>query len=229
MNLNTDLSLRVAIDTDSVAWVHSPAPGVMRKMLHREGGEVANATSLVRYAARARFEPHRHELGEEFLVLEGEFADEFGRYPAGTYVRNPAGSFHAPYTDTGCTIFVKLRHLSTQDRERRVVDPSTASWVAGPGPGLELLPLASYGPERTALMRWTAGAAYPAHAHAGGEEIFVVDGAFQDENGVYRAGAWLRLPHGSGHAPASPQGCTLFMKTGHMAPVADAKGDAVAA
>jgi anti-sigma factor ChrR (cupin superfamily) len=216
MNLNTDLSKRVAIDTRSLEWVASPAAGVMRKMLHREGDEVAKATSVVRYEANSRFEPHQHGLGEEFLVLEGEFCDEHGRYPAGTYVRNPAGSAHAPYTETGCTIFVKLRQLAPGDQVRRVVDSNKATWVEGPAQGLWLLPLASFDPEKTSLVRWEAGAAFPAHRCEGGEEIFVVSGEFQDKYGTFRAGTWLRIPHLAEHAPRSPNGCTLFVKTGHL-------------
>jgi anti-sigma factor ChrR (cupin superfamily) len=216
MNLNTDLSQRVVIDTRALAWVPSPAAGVMRKMLHREGDEVAKATSLVRYAADSRFEPHSHALGEEFLVLEGEFADEHGRYPVGTYVRNPPGSAHAPYTDTGCTIFVKLRQMSPEDRERRVVESARASWIDGPAPGIWLMPLGSFGPEQTMLIRWEAGAVLPPRRCAGGEEIFVVSGELLDEHGSYDAGTWLRIPHRGDHAPRSPGGCTLFVKTGHI-------------
>jgi anti-sigma factor ChrR (cupin superfamily) len=217
MNLNTDFSKRVVVDTHALGWVPSPAVGVERKLLHREGDEVAEATSLVRYAAGARFEAHMHELGEEFLVLDGEFGDDYGRYRVGTYVRNPAGSAHAPYTDPGCTIFVKLRQLSPQDRERRVVDSEGASsWIPGAEPGLYVLPLASFGSERTALNRWAPGAAFPARPLVGGEEIFVVSGAFRDEHGTYEAGTWLRMPHLSEHTTSTESGCTLFVKTGHI-------------
>ena len=39
--------------------------------------------------------------GEEFIVLEGEFADEHGRYPPGSYVRKPA---LAPVTRRSATL-----------------------------------------------------------------------------------------------------------------------------
>jgi len=42
-------------------------------MLDRVGDEVAVATSLVRYDAGSTFPDHVHELGEEYIVLEGEF------------------------------------------------------------------------------------------------------------------------------------------------------------
>lgn len=88
--INADFDQRVVIppagDGD---WVASPSPGVWRYPLDRVGGEVARATSIVRYALASSFSPHTHGGGEEFLVLEGVFSDEHGDYPAGTYVRNP--------------------------------------------------------------------------------------------------------------------------------------------
>jgi anti-sigma factor ChrR (cupin superfamily) len=86
MKLHTDLKLRVSANTNDMPWVPSPVSGIDRKMLERDGDEIARATSLVRYAPHSSFTPHQHELGEEFLVLDGVFQDELGCYPAGTYV-----------------------------------------------------------------------------------------------------------------------------------------------
>src|SRR3954470_12513782 len=88
MRIHADFSQRVVVRPGDVPWVPSPAAGIERRMLDRIGEEVARATSFVRYAPRSRFSPHVHGGGEEFLVLEGEFADESGRYPEGFYVRN---------------------------------------------------------------------------------------------------------------------------------------------
>ena len=111
MQINTDLSKKLALNCGELPWLASPQKGVERVMLERNGDEVARATSLVRYAPKSSFSRHQHDLGEEFLVLEGEFQDEHSQYPAGTYVKNPPGSSHTPFTDTGCTLFVKLRYL----------------------------------------------------------------------------------------------------------------------
>ena len=43
-------------------------PGVERMMLDRIGGEVARATSLVRYAPNSTFSPHVHSGGEGTLL-----------------------------------------------------------------------------------------------------------------------------------------------------------------
>jgi anti-sigma factor ChrR (cupin superfamily) len=216
MKLHTDFNLRVTINTTTAPWVASPVKGVERKMLERDGAEIARATSLVRYAPHSSFTPHQHELGEEFLVLDGVFQDEYGQYPAGTYIKNPAGSSHTPFTESGCTLFVKLRHLDPLDDERVAVNTQTAPWYPGLVPGLSVIPLSSFGSTHTALVRWAPGTYFQAHRHFGGEEIFVVDGVFEDEHGRYPQGCWLRSPHMSAHQPYSVEGCTILVKTGHL-------------
>ena len=216
MRINTDLSQKLAINCDQLPWLPSPQKGVERAMLERDGEEVARATSLVRYAPKSSFSRHQHDLGEEFLVLEGEFQDEHGQYPAGTYVKNPVGSSHTPFTDTGCTLFVKLRYLDPLDDERVVINTQSSKWFAGMVPGLTVLPLSSFGTTSTALVRWAPGTYFNPHRHFGGEEIFVIDGVFEDEHGRYRKGTWLRSPHMSAHKPFSVEGCTIFVKTGHL-------------
>ncbi|PZN32088.1 MAG: cupin, partial [Proteobacteria bacterium] len=66
MRLNADFSRRVVVDTARMQWTASPSAGVDRKMLDRIGGEVARATSIVRYAPGSRFAAHTHGGGEEF-------------------------------------------------------------------------------------------------------------------------------------------------------------------
>jgi hypothetical protein len=216
MQINTDLSQKIAIHSGELPWLASPLKGVDRKMLERDGDEVARATSIVRYAPKSSFSRHEHDLGEEFLVLEGVFQDEHGQYPAGTYVKNPSGSSHTPFTDTGCTLFVKLRYLDPQDTERVVIDIQSSSWFAGMVPGLTVLPLSSFGTKNTALVRWAPGTYFNPHRHFGGEEILVIDGVFEDEHGRYPKGVWLRSPHMSAHKPFSVEGCTILVKTGHL-------------
>ena len=110
--LHADRSLPALVHGDSVLWRESPQTGVDRRLLERAGGEVARASSIVRYAPGSSFAAHSHELGEEFLVLEGVFSDEHGDYPSGTYVRNPPGSRHSQFSKMGCIIFVKLRQMA---------------------------------------------------------------------------------------------------------------------
>ena len=109
--LNTNFSERAVVNTATAAWVQSPEPLVQRRLIERDGGEVARATSIVRYQAGASFNPHRHYGGEEIFVVDGVFEDEHGRYPAGSWLRNSHMSQHQPFSREGCTIFVKTGHL----------------------------------------------------------------------------------------------------------------------
>ncbi len=215
MNINADYRERVVVNHHDLPWIASPEPGVERRMLERMGGEVAKATSVVRYHPGSQFQIHTHALGEEILVLDGVFSDEHGDYPAGTYIMNPPGSSHAPHSKEGCTIFVKLRHLGPDQAEREVVNTKTAPWHQGMVPGLRVMPLMQQGSGST-LVQWAPDTYFNPHRHFGGEEIFVVDGVFEDEHGRYPAGTWIRSPHMSLHQPFSKEGCTIFVKTGHL-------------
>ena len=196
-------------------WTRSPEPGVKRRLLERVGAEVARATSIVRYEPGARFPAHAHDLGEEIFVLNGIFSDETGDYPAGTYIMNPPGSAHAPFSESGCTLFVKRRQLGPEQTEREAVDTNVAPWLQGLVPGLHVMPLMRQGTGST-LVRWAPQTYFSAHRHYGGEEIFVVSGVFEDEHGIYPQGSWIRSPHMSLHQPFSKEGCTIFVKTGHL-------------
>ncbi|WP_114639070.1 cupin domain-containing protein [Polynucleobacter necessarius] len=215
MNINDDYSQRVVINHHDLPWTPSPQKGVDRRMLERVGDEVAKATSIVRYQPGSQFDSHIHDLGEEILVLDGMFSDEAGSYPAGTYIMNPPESSHAPYSEEGCTLFVKLRHLGSGKLEREIVDTRLAPWYKGLVPGLQVMPLMRQGSGST-LVRWAPQTYFNPHKHYGGEEIFVVEGVFEDEHGRYPAGSWIRSPHMSLHQPFSKEGCTIFVKTGHL-------------
>ena len=216
MLIHDDLCARAVDFADESAWTLSPADGVERRMLERNGGEVARATSVVRFRPGSRFAHHEHGLGEEFLVLAGTFSDEAGDYPAGTYVRNPPGTAHAPHSDEGCTRFVKLRQFHPDDREQVVIDTRDAEWFPGLVRGLAVLPLHRFGSELVSLVRWAPNTVFQAHEHADGEEIFVLDGALEDDEGRYPTGTWLRNPPGSRHRPFSLQGCLIYVKIGHL-------------
>jgi len=192
-------------------------PGVQRRMLERDGAEVARATSLVRYAPDSHFSAHTHGGGEEFLVLAGVFSDEHGDFGPGTYVRNPVGSRHTPYSQQGATILVKLWQMDPTDQQQVTLDTHQATWQPGLVEGLQVLPLHAYGTEQVALVRWAPGTKFQPHRHWGGEEIFVLEGTFADEDGVYPQGTWLRNPPGSVHTPFSDEGCLIYVKTGHLA------------
>lgn len=220
--LRADFSRREIVDSEQLEWLASPQAGVDRRMLDRIGGEVARATSIVRYVPASTFPSHSHGLGEEFLVLDGVFSDEHGDYPIGTYVRNPPGSSHAPSTRDGCTIFVKLRQMRADDAERVVIDTARQAWQPADAAGHERVVLFSRpdGSEDVAMERLLPGARVAPYPCAGGEEILVIDGALSDEVGSYGAGTWLRHPPASRHGLSSRDGCLFWVKRGHLAAVA---------
>ncbi|MEL6258993.1 MAG: cupin domain-containing protein, partial [Pseudomonadota bacterium] len=211
-------SQRAVVRPGDVDWVSSPAAGVERQMLDRVGDEVARATSIVRYAPGSAFPEHVHGGGEEFFVLEGVFSDETGDFPAGSYVRNPIGTKHAPFTRDGATIFVKLHQFLEDDTEQKAIDTTSAQFTPGVVSGLSVLPLHETNAERVALVRWEPGTRFNSHRHWGGEEILVLEGVFEDEHGRYPKGSWLRSPHLSEHTPFSEEGALIYVKTGHLLP-----------
>ncbi len=154
--------------------------------------------------------------GEEVMVLDGVLTDGSGNYGKGTYLKNPSGSVQTCESASGCTLFVKRHHLEPDDDRRIVVESAAMPWYRGLVDGLSVMPLSEFGTQHTALVRWAPGTRFNPHRHYGGEEIYVVDGVFEDEHGRYPAGTWLRSPHLSAHCPFSIEGCTIFVKTGHL-------------
>lgn len=217
MKIHADLSQRAAVASEALPWVASPLPGVERRMLERDGEEVARVTSLVRYAPRSHFSAHTHSGGEEFLVLDGTFSDDYGDFPAGTYVRNPVGSKHTPHTESGCLILVKLWWMHPDDQEFVRIDTTRRElWQATDQPGVEVMPLHAFGDESTALYRLAPGAALPERALPGGEEFFVLEGGGRDANGAYQQDAWVRTPIGTAPPLETTEGCRLYVKRGHL-------------
>jgi anti-sigma factor ChrR (cupin superfamily) len=230
MHVRADFSRKAVLRPSEAVWVPSPQPGVSRCMLDRIGGEVARATSLVRFAPGSGFPFHVHGGGEEILVLDGTLVDEHGVYPAGTYLRDPVGSSHAPHTETGCTLFVKLWQVAPDDRQRLVIATRSQPWMRVGVDGMAAMPLHAFEGESSYLMRLAPGLQLGRNLHPGGEEILVLQGCFCDEDGVYPAGSWLRSPVGSWHTPYTlaaqadqaaddgGAGCLLFVKQGHLLP-----------
>ncbi len=215
MKINMDLNQSISINTNECDWEASPQHGVLRKRLERAQEEEGHATSLVQYKPGASFNYHAHPNGEEILVLDGTFSDNSGHYKKGSYIRNPPGSEHAPYSKKGCILFVKLNQFSPQDNSRICIDTEKTPWLAGQG-NLQVMPLHAFENEHVALVKWPANEHFQPHTHFGGEEIYVISGEFIDEHGRYPAGTWLRNPHMSQHNPFTEQETVILVKVGHL-------------
>lgn len=215
--LNTDLSKKIVIETAEMAWLSSPSGGVLRKPLEKEATESGRTSSIVEYQKGSAFPEHSHPHGEEIFVLEGIFSDEHGDYPAGTYIRNPPGSSHSPFSIEGCMLLVKLDQFANADAATIRIDTKKTPWLPGLG-GLQVMPLHEFEHEHVALVKWPKGEHFQPHSHFGGEEVFVLSGEFCDEHGKYSKHCWIRSPHMSKHNPFVEQESVIFVKTGHLPP-----------
>lgn len=217
MRVNDDFGRRVRVAAAATPWRASPMQGVERRMLDRVGGEVARATSLVRYAPGSAFSPHEHDGGEEFIVLEGVFQDESGDYPAGSYVRNPPTSRHTPRSGPGCTIFVKLWQFDPQDRQPVTLDLHSVNMAADTArPGVSVAVLYEDSRESVRLERWRGGSRHRLVAD-GGAELLLLAGALQESGEALAPHDWLRLPDGTDTTLRSAEaGATLWIKTRHL-------------
>lgn len=214
-NLNMDFNISLSINTNLEEWLPSPNAKVLRIPLERKDIESGHATSVVKYVKGAKFNEHQHPKGEEIFVLEGIFSDETGDYPAGTYLRNPPGTKHTPFSKEGCILFVKLHQFDSDDREIVRINMHESTWLQGQG-NLEVMPLHEFDGKSTALVKWPKGEKFLPHRHFGGEEVFVLSGVFKDEHGSYPAGTWIRNKHLSSHHPFVEEETIILVKVGHL-------------
>lgn len=99
--------------------------------------------------------------------------------------------------------------------QRTLVRFDHEDWVASPMPGVERKMLDRIGDEvarATTIVRFAPGSAFSAHTHDGGEEYLVLDGTFQDEDGDFPVGSYVRNPPTSSHTPAAQDGATILVK-----------------
>lgn len=217
--INGDLAVRAVQDTEQMEWTPSPSGTVWRKRVHLVGSpESGQVTSVVRYEPNSSFPAHDHPQGEEILVLDGVFCDEHGDWPTGTYLLNPEGFRHAPFSSQGCELFVKLRQFPGKKRRHVVVDTLSRPWEHGPNKDVALKHLYRQAgfEDETWLERWSPDAAIGNRFYERGAELFVLNGAFADDEGEYTQGTWLRFPAGARHQPHTSTGCTLYIKTGGL-------------
>ncbi|MEH6567793.1 MAG: cupin domain-containing protein [Halioglobus sp.] len=218
--LNGDLSVRVCVDTQKLEWSASPSGTVWRKRVHLVGPpESGQVTSVVRYEAGAKFPSHDHPGGEEILVLEGVFSDEHGDWPAGTYLLNPEGFTHSPFSEGGCTLFVKLRQYPGTDRQHAAIPTADMPWQPSVRKISSWKKLYAQEPY-TDFMRleaWDIPAELGQINFPQGAELFVVKGQFTDDSGSYDKHTWIRLPPGASITPTSDEYCELYIKEGGFA------------
>src|SRR5690242_4403321 len=63
----------------------------------------------------------------------------------------------------------------------------------------------------TILLKFEAGATYPAHNHPGGEELFVIEGDIKLGKDHLYTGDYIYTPPGGKHAVWSEKGCVVLV------------------
>ncbi|MFT6395939.1 MAG: hypothetical protein ACJAYU_000681 [Bradymonadia bacterium] len=181
-------------------------PGVERKRLERLEAESGHATSLVRYAPDSRFRSHTHTGGEEFIVLHGVFSDDSGDFGPLTYVRNQVGSAHAPFSEGGCTIFVKLHQMSASESPQVTVEFRDDQ---------EARTLYKDDAEHVQLRSLRADCSI----EFVGVEILVLSGTVIASGalaGEFAAPSWIRVPTSAPVELRATESTLLWTKSGHL-------------
>lgn len=214
-----DLDRLACVDTQSREWTSSPGGEVLRKRLFHCGpAESGVVTALVRYAPRARFPEHDHPGGEEIFVLSGIFSDQTGDWGAGTLLLNPEGFSHAPWSEPGCELLVRLKQYAGENRSRIAMQTGAMPWLESGARGIQSRPL--YRQEgytdSLRLELWESGTNPGVLSYPTGAEIFVIRGTFSDETGEFGPGTWLRLPLNYRHEPFSAEECELYVREGGL-------------
>lgn len=103
------------------------------------------------------------------------------------------------------------------NEEVQLTSSSNLEWkpLNEPGsPGIDIKVLRyneAQGRPATFLLRFEAGASYPAHTHPAGEEVFVLDGEIRFANYNLKTGDYLYTPPNGKHSVFTKTGCTFLI------------------
>ena len=112
-----------------------------------------------------------------------------------------------PYSTPGHPEFDDLEQLVS-----RYVDTKIIPWVTLPFKGVEgKILLRDDQGVRTALARMAPGGEIPNHEHTGLEQSFVLEGSFEDHDGICGAGEYVWRLAGNRHIARSKNGCLMLV------------------
>jgi len=214
--IHADLLTRVAVLPTSLTWAQTTFTGIWFGCFESDH-EVQEhpVTMLTRFDPGGFFPLHGHPGGEEILVLQGNFVDETGVHPPGTYMLNPEGFIHRPYSQEGCLTFVKLRQHGGKTRQQVRKNIFTGFWQPGITPQIQvqLLYQQTGFLEKVWVERWLPGTELLNVVETEIKEIFLIEGTWSDEIGHYPTGSWLRYSPNCPYNPSSETGCLIYVKT----------------
>ena len=219
MNINSNFSKRVVLSTSDIAWEDSPMKGVTRRRLDRVDNEADRVTTIVKYASGSRFSAHEHKGGEEIFVLSGVFEDEYGDWPAGSYIRNPPTSKHKPGSKDGCIIFVKLAQFQENDRTFVHIDINKQAAIEDASrTNVKISPLFKDEFEDVRIEYWKPNSEIELNAKDGAE-FLVLEGSFEQHGyeQELKKETWLRQPINTTiKVKTGPDGAKVWVKSGHL-------------
>lgn len=209
--LNADLELFVAVDTNKMDWVASPSKGVWRKRLELVHGKPTQLTTLVKFEPGSSFEQHGHPNGEELFILSGVFSDHTGDHKKGYYVRNPNGFHHAPWTEHGGILLVHLCQFQSDDERQLRIDTKKEKWIEV-ADGVSNICLHRHRNEHINLINIRASS-FDCHQFINHVELFVLSGELQINNENYSEGTWVRAPASMFQSLQSTEASLFYLKT----------------
>src|SRR5207253_3824893 len=100
------------------------------------------------------------------------------------------GFRHAPFSEPGCVLLVKLRQFPGRERRHVVVDTHKLAWESSSIPAVDHKPLYQQAgfSDLMRLERWEPQADLGVISYEQGAELFVLEGEFADEVRAYSAG-----------------------------------------
>lgn len=103
-------------------------------------------------------------------------------------------------------------HVALGPLDSRPVEVDALPWRPTPSPGIDMKILMQDENSEmlTALFRWAPGSELALHEHVEIEQSYVIEGEFEDEDGVYTKGNFVWRPSGHRHAARSRTGALVL-------------------
>ncbi len=222
--INVEFDRRVVLPAETADWQPTHIDGVRVRILEFDN----RATPLLTAQVQLLKDRATANLGEnhplEILIERGYIATRDELYDEGHYLRLPTAEAHLQKSlnlhaknDRSAQLYVSAGQMLQTDTERRHIgtdDPQ--SWLPGPTPGTEVLPLHGHGTGNVMLIRWNESTRFRPRLDPRGEELLVLRGTLHDEFARYKQGCWLRNPESSWQTWGGDAGTVVYYKNGHF-------------
>jgi hypothetical protein len=170
--------------------------------------------NLLALSAIAAISPDEIQAVEELAAVSPEIDREMRS------LQHTAATIAYAAPPLNVPINLKQRLFNRIQRETEILDlvalrSGELNWTPHPVKGLMMAVLNVNYEKReiSSLIRADEDVEYPAHHHATGEEILMLEGDLIDRGVTYKASDYLYSKAGSVHAPKAIAGCMFFVKT----------------